>query len=360
MLTSVIAAALLVFLGLKRPLAHASAPRSAVPATSFIAVSVDVKSLRTSPIFATIFGKDRVLGVKALRDACGFDPLTRIDELDVAIPEGGLTGDFGVAANGTMSDNELAGCAQKILASRGSAAAITREGAFTRISDEGGTRLAFREGGPFLVGRGAWLETMIEAAEKRRASIDANPVHAQLRATLEGRAGAAIVVGTAILPQELRDRLKREMGAEASGNESQSAMAGILGVFAAGLALRVTGSPAALVLEADLELRCETAEACAQVQKVIERKRLAMAQDFGFRLVGLGPVIDGLKVETHGTSLTASTQAPVDDVSAAVDRILSTRNRSPEPPRLREPGSARPDEPRSPKPDETLRSPTRK
>ena len=353
-LGSVAAAALLVFFGLKKPATRESGARGAVPATSFLAISVDVQGLRGSPLLGAIFGKNRAFGVDTLTDACGFDPLTRIEELDVAVPEGGEAGDFGVAASGAMTDEELAQCAEKVLASRGSVAVVEKRGGFTRVSDEHGARLAFHTGGPFLVGRGEWLEAMIDTAERRRASIAENAVHARLRRSLESDGKKSLVVGTAILPQALRDRLKKEMGADATGAEGAEAMAGVLGVSAAGLAVRVLGVASEAILEAELELTCETPDACAEVAKLIERKRVGWSKDLAVRLLGLGPPIDALKVETRGATLTASTHARVDDVSAALNRVLTPRGTG------REPRAIPPQNlPKSPPPDEVLRPPGR-
>jgi hypothetical protein len=107
------------------------------------------------------------------------------------------------------------------------------------------------------------------------------------------------------------------------------AMGGVLAVETAGLAIRA--GAAGQESEAAMELHCESAAACDEVKKLILRKRLSLSQDFGARLVGLGPLVDSLVVETAGTTLTASAHAPTEDVVKAIDRVLRYRDR-PRPP----------------------------
>ncbi len=315
----------------------------AVPRDAFLLVTIDVEALRASPLAVPLLGGDstKLLGVGAFVETCGFDPLTRVKEIALAVPEGGDHGDFGLLAMGDLRQAELLDCAQKVIVARGGHPKLGKRGSFITVEDEDDPvgakpRIALRDGGPLLVGRGAWLQSMIDAAEGKIPSVRAGSPHLALREALtayrEGKPARSIVA-TAVLPKSLRERLKREMGAElgaAAEPGSNVAMGGVLSVETAGLA--ITAGAMGQESEAAAELRCESAEACDEVKKLILKKRLAFSQDFGVRLVGLGPLIDSLVVETKGTALTASARAPTEDVAKALDRVLKLRSERPRPP----------------------------
>src|SRR5262245_23461692 len=98
----------------------AALPLDAIPRDSFPVATVNVAELRRSPLYDVLVGKDgtllrpqnavldrRALGIKKLSDACGFDPLQRVESLAVGVPEEGDKGEFGVAARVTVTSDEL-------------------------------------------------------------------------------------------------------------------------------------------------------------------------------------------------------------------------------------------------------------
>ena len=313
----------------------------AVPEDAFLVLSVDVRALGASPLAEAVVGKNGggagggLMGVDAITESCGFNPLFRLREIVAAVPEGGERGDFGVAATGDLSKDELTRCAEKLITKRGGTPVVATAGTFTVVSDgedaRGDTtpKVAFRSGGPFLLGRGAWLTRMIDTTERRVPSIEKSAEHASLRRALQAADPMArAVVASAVLPKSLRDRLKAEMAAEASlGNaRGVDAMAGVLGVASAGLALHAgkTGEDTTLLAE----LRCETDAACAEVKKLIEKQRFAWSRDFGIRLFGLGPLVDNLAVETAsgsggGSALHVKTRGPTAELARALEHALS-------------------------------------
>jgi len=315
---------------------------AAVPEDAWLVVTVDVDALRRSALARPLLGGgpgaggavDALPGLGSLSSACGFDPLARLRQIALASPEGGERGEFGVAFAGDLTQRELTGCAEKAIVARGGRPVTSARDGFTVVedtSDPQHARVAYRDGGPFLVGRGAWLDAMMDAAAGKGARARAD--HEALRDALAPTGGAAprAVVLTALLPRALREKLKSELAAEggspaslaARQGDGERAYAAVLSVAAAGLALSTGGSGSTTHLAA--ELRCETPAACDEVKKLIERKRLSASQNLGLRLVGLGPLLDSLEVEVHGTSLSARARAPTDDLARALGRVLALR-----------------------------------
>lgn len=318
-------------------------PLAAVPAESFLVASVDVVALAESPLGEALVGELRgdggardgtLLGVNSITETCGFDPLPQLRSIAIAIPEGEEPGDFGVAAAGTMSKDALASCAKAVITKRGGVPSSRQTGSFTIVSDArtpSGASVAFRDGGPYLVGRGPWLEKMIDTAEGRAPSTlsSASNGHAALRAGLQTRdVDAEAVRVTALLPRGIRERLQREMGEEANlgradpsktGSENK-AMEGVLAISAAGVGLHAGRAHEDARLVAELD--CDTENACEAVSTLILHLRLGWSGNLAYRLVGLGPLIDNLEVQRTGSTLHLSTRGPVDDLAKMVERGL--------------------------------------
>jgi hypothetical protein len=298
----------------------------AVPEDSFLVVTMAIPELRASPLAAPLLKVATSLGGMGNAETeCGFDPFARVDEVAVTVPEE-TTGELGVAVVGRLDRKELIECAKRVIAARGGTAEVAPAPAhpsFTRIEEasalSGKPSLALREDGMLLVGKGPWLDKMMEAADGKRPSLKKNERHMALRASVgEGRS----VVMTVLLPAALRDRLKREMADEIEGAENP-AMAGVLGVGSAAIAL-AAGAPGGTT-ELVAELRCDSAEACSQVRTLVLRKCAAWSKDVSYRFIGLGPLFDALAVDAQGPKITATTRMPADDARLLVERLLEVR-----------------------------------
>ncbi len=307
-----------------------SDPNAAVPRDSFLVASVDAEELRRSPIWNVVVGKeaqsaDRALGVGAIADACGFDPLSRVVRLAVAMPENGERGDFGVAAGVQVSRDELERCTTKLAEKRGAAAAEPHEIQGFHVIDGagpvGGAKLAYGAGGLLVAGKGAWLDAMLAAATGAGPGLRDAKEHTALRDALTSHEGfrAPTILVTALLPKPLRERLEHEMGGEVdeSGNH---VMRGVLGVSAVGLAIEA--GAAGGNVDVEIEMTCDSAEACAVVDKLILKKRLEWSKDLLLRFAGFGQAIDSLDVEVDGTHLRATASSSADALAGAIDRAL--------------------------------------
>jgi hypothetical protein len=319
-----------------------SDPFEAIPRSSFIAATVDFAELRRSPLYDAVFGKDapggdpmrRALGVSALADACGFDPATRVQRIAVAIPEEGDRGEFGVAARVDVTRDELETCTRALAAKRGGRAETHDVGSFVVLEDTTGgagssrSRLAYGRGGLLVVGKGTWFDAMLGAADHTKPGVRDATEHIALRTSLTSHEGfrSPTLVATAILPRALRDRLKGEMGAEASSQDTSSAiMAGVLGVSALGVAIHAGGT--GQNVDASIELVCDSAEACEAVDKLAQKKRAEWSRDLALRMVGFGPLLDSFEVKRDGARLRATASASADALAATIERVMKLRGR---------------------------------
>jgi hypothetical protein len=269
--------------------------------------------------------------VSALGEACGFDPLARVQRFSVSVPEEGDRGEFGVAAKVEVSRDELERCTRALAEKRGGKAETRKVGSFVVLEDTTGgpasrSRVAYGRGGLLVVGKGTWFDAMLGAADRTRPGLRDAVEHAALRASLTSREGfkAPTLLATAILPRSLRERLKGEMAAEAAAQDPSSAtMAGVLGVSAVGIAIQA-GGPGKNV-DASVELVCDGEGGCEAVEKLAQRKRREWSGDLTLRMVGLGPLLDSFDIKREGTRLRATATASADALAATVDRILKLR-----------------------------------
>jgi hypothetical protein len=382
-------AAFFVFGGLRGLVKTAvSDPFDTIPRESFIAATVDFEELRRSPIYEAVFGKDgrdgkesghdplrRALGVSALSEACGFDPMARVQRFAVAVPEAGERGEFGVAARVEVTRDELEKCTRSLAEKRGEHAETHDVGSFVVLEAEhagesakpdqqgmaaGRPRLAYGRGGLLVVGRGTWFDAMLGAAEHVKPGLREAPEHIALRSSLTGHDGfhAPTLLATAILPRALREKLKAEMGGETDGREPDTSsviMAGVLGVSAVGIAIHAGGS--GQNVDASIELVCDSDEACEAVEKLAQKKRKDWSSDLTLRIVGLGPVLDSFQLERKGSRLRATANAPADTLASTIERIIKLRSRQAPPsgrPQLPQPAGPRKPFGLTDRPDETL------
>ena len=326
-------------------------PLDAAPRGSFLLASANLRELRRSPLYGLIFSDGSkaltpyALGFDKLSDACGFEPLDRVDRLMVAVPEEGERGELGIAAHILATSNELSACAERLAAARGQHLEPKTRGSFAVLeapssADTSPPRIAYGRGNLLVVGRRAWFDALLAAAEGTEPRAMSASAHATLRAALteDARGHAPALVVTALLPRALRDKLKREMARETEGGaggagpgdeRSRGIMSGVLGVSALGLALYTgtNGSSADLTAE----LACDAEDACVAVEALLLEKRRAFSQELSLRMLGLGGLLDSITVRRIGTRIRVTAGAPAEPLTSAIDRILRLSTRTPIP-----------------------------
>lgn len=329
-------------------------PLDAVPKESFLVGTLDVEELRRSPIYEVIpASKTGLGGLSSVEEACGFDPLKRMERLSLSIPEKEGEHDYGVVARVKVTGEELQTCKRRLDEKRGSGApsAVEERGDFRIIATPKG-RLAYGSGDLLVVSTGAWFDTILETANGKHATVKDAADHMAMRDALTNREGwrSPTLVATAILPRALRDRIKREMAPEADRDDKDAVMGAVLGVSAVGVAMRA--GPTGGHFDARILMTCDSQPACELVEKLVLKKRLDWSKNFMYRIAGFGPLIDSLetKVKTDNgiARLEVSATANVDSLANAIERAMRAQQDRPAPPPL--PAGTR-------KPDEMLKAP---
>jgi hypothetical protein len=186
------------------------------------------------------------------------------------------------------------------------------------------------------VARGDYLATMQATLDGK--AIRRNVAHDALRkGVLERAHGEAMLIVTAILPKSVRDKLKDEDPTA----EHAATMAAILSVSAVSVAVTSRGE----TLDVVGELDCETDAACTTVRDFIERKRKEIASEPAARFIGIGAVLDALRLEARGAVLDLSLSAAESEIARAARVLWSSAFSPPQ---------ARPQASAPIKPDETL------
>lgn len=321
----------------------------AVPSGALLVASADLDALRGSPLGVPFLKEGREIpGLGKVREVCGFDPIDTLSELALAIPAAGDPGDFGLVAAGDVADEALLACAAKVIEARGGRPVVTRIGTFSAVRDASlsaasGGEIAVRKGGPVLLGAGAYLRAMIDAAEGRAPTVRSSLAHSHLARVV----GAAAVRVTAVLTPEQRRTLDEELGAapgDAARPRGSSIMAGALGAEV-GPSVSLHGV-----------ILCDSAAACRDLAAALRATRDARASDFATRLTGFGSILGQLQIEAEGEEVHARVAMPSEEAAKLLERLVALRGmRHPMPtdasgrPRL-----AKPPSPDAPAPDEVI------
>lgn len=312
-------------------------PFDAIPKASFMAATIDFAELRRSPLYDVLLGKEALgvasvgLGMGPLQSACGFDPTTRIQTLAFSVPEEGDRGEFGVAARVEVTPDELETCTKALSEKRGGRLETHHVGPFVVLDDKSirgalSPRLAYGSGGLLVIGKAAWFDAMLGAAEHKMPGIRNAKEHMDLRMSLTSREGfrRPTLLVTTLLPRSLRERLKGEMGAELGSKDlSNQLMAGVLDVTAVGIAMHAGG--AGENVDVSAELVCDSSAASEAVERLLERKRTEWSGELSLRVIGLGPLLDSIKIERKGKLVRVTGTAQADALAETVDRLRRFR-----------------------------------
>jgi hypothetical protein len=340
LLAIVLAAALaggLVWLWKRPPAVQlGSSALDAIPSGALLVATVDLKALRASPVGAPFFREGReIRGLGKLRDLCGFDPIDTLQDVAIAIPAAGDSGEFGLAAAGQIQADALVSCAAKVIEARGGRPVTTPIGSFSTVREAdqpGGGEIAVRPGGLLLLGGGPYLRAMIDSADGRTPTIRTSAAHSEL-GRLVGGAAARV---TFVLSPEQRRSIAEELSLSgAEGAPAASILAGGLGMDI-GPTIALHGV-----------ISCATAPACQAIGEQLRAARDARVEDLATRLTGFAAVLERIQFEPKGDTLHLRVSLLADEAGTLADRLLTLRGfrhpmPEPEPPEPAEPPDAAP------------------
>ncbi len=300
----------------KRPLAVGLRGKAldAIPSGALLVATADLGALRASPVGAPFLREGReIKGVGKVNELCGFDPLDALTDVAIGIPADGETGDFGLAASGDVDDKAIVACASKVIEARGGTPVTTTFGSFHLVRDaslDGGGEIAVRKGGPLLLGGGAYLHEMIDAAEGRGRTVRSSLAHGMLASEV----GEAPVRVTVVLTPEQRRTLAEEL--ESGGAKGDPI--GSVRAAGAGVTLGATVSVHAV-------LSCDAAPACAAVARKLAEMRDEHSKDLALRLVGFGALLERVTIEPKGDLVHARVELPAEEAATLADRLVTLR-----------------------------------
>jgi hypothetical protein len=280
----------------------------AVPNGALLLATADLTAVRSSSVGVPFLKEGREIpGVGKVKDVCGFDPVDTLTEIVVAIPAKDDSGDFGLVAVGKVDDNAILACASKVIEARGGRPIVTKIGSFRTVHDGSlptpGGEIAVKKGGPLLLGGGAYLRAMIDAADGRVANIRRSLAHANLARELSEGA----IKLTFVLSPEQRRSISEQVDRASS-------------IQAGGAAMEL--GP---MVKLHALLACETEDACAELAKSLTAVKQARAGDMAVRMVGFGSVLDRLSIEPSGKLVHLRVAVPADEATTLADRLLALR-----------------------------------
>jgi hypothetical protein len=177
------------------PAADQRSPLSLIPPGSAFVLSADLTKFARAPLGALIAERlGRSSGASKLVKLCGFDPLTRLDQLALAVPSANLAAqerpeDFGIIASGRFSAAEITRCATAAITARAGEPIQTKLGSFDSVRDRKASsgEIASKDG-LVVVSGGSYFRELLDSAEsERRTAGQRDPSdmrHAELRRAL--------------------------------------------------------------------------------------------------------------------------------------------------------------------------------
>jgi hypothetical protein len=242
-------------------------PLAVIPPGSAFLLQADVARIAHSPLGGYLARRlARVHGASDLTDLCGFEPLTRLTELALAVPSAGSpaperAADFGIVARGRFSGDEITRCGSAVIAARGGKATTSSIGSFGSVRDGGGSdgEIAAKDG-LLIVSGGSYFRKLLDSADGAENEPDGprDAQHAALRRAL----GSGDIVATWLLPDDWFERVAGEANARLSPLRALKS-----------LGARVVVSSDVKV---SLLLQCSDPESAAQIATLFRNMRTSL------------------------------------------------------------------------------------
>lgn len=178
-----------------------------LPPGTAVVIELDLAALRASGLSKLQLPSALDDVTKGCRDG---GPLAAVDRLALALPGPSLEGDLAVVGLGSrVRATAFVDCARLVIGARGGTAKTSQRDDFTIVQEGEGLRgvLAVRDGGPVVLGRGAWFDAVLAVADGTSPSLRGDPVHDVERSKREG----ALAIATWSIGDDDRAALRKQL-----------------------------------------------------------------------------------------------------------------------------------------------------
>lgn len=315
-------------LGTSAPTAPEMGTLAHIPAGPLLVAEVDVTALRKSPLGAQLLGEGRAIaGLGEIQQLCGADPLDGVQRMALAVPELAGVG-FGLFATGDIDRERLLSCATKIVEGRGGTPVRETKGAFEVLLDSNRAfeanetaRLAVGERGPLLLTEPAYLGPALAVTPETSA---AQGPHQKLQELVP----PGVVVITAVLSETQRATLLDELRVQkATSSPLRSLRDGALSLRIVSPPATEGGAAADGQVSLSAVLRCEDPEAAKALADDFGARRRKATSNIGLRLVGLGGLLDAIRLRSEDRRVHVDVTLPASEVARLLTRLAALGRR---------------------------------
>jgi hypothetical protein len=287
-------------------------PLSVLPPGSAFVLNADIARLEQSPLGPFLAERLGHLGrASDLGKLCGFDPLTRLSQLALAVPAAGEAaqehaGDFGIVATGRFSAAEITHCASAAIAQRGGQASLSTLGSFSSVRDRKGSggEVAAKDG-LLIVSGGSYFRELLDAADGNAPARDHEDARAARHVGLRHALGSGDIVATWLLSDGWFERVS---------GDSSARLSPLGAVKAVGARLIVTSDVRVSVL-----LECADTEAATRIAALIGDMRTSLGS------LALAPALSDaarrIELSPAGAELGLSLTLGQNDLAALFDAL---------------------------------------
>jgi len=288
-------------------------PLALIPPGSAFVLSADARALARAPLGGFILERiARSAGPSQLAKVCGFEPLTRLEQLALAVPSADLAAqehpeDFGIVASGRFTAAEITRCAKAAIAARGGDAIQTKLGSFESVRDRRASsgEIASKDG-LVVVSGGSYFRELLDSAEGHAAPRQ-NEANAALHAELRAALGSGQLLVTWLLGEGWFARV--------AGDESNARLSPLS-------ALKTLAARVAVADRAELRvlLDCADSEGASRVASLLGELRSSL------RALPLDPALATLatrvSVVQTGPRLTLTLELNQAELAPVLDALL--------------------------------------
>jgi len=287
-------------------------PLALIPPGSAFVLSLDVRALARAPLGEFIAERlGRSAGASKLSQACGFDPLARLDQLALAVPSANLGAqehpeDFGIVAAGRFSAADITRCAKTAITTRSGEAIQTKLGRFDSVRDRKQSGEIAAKDGLLIVSGGSYFRELLDSAEGNAQTREAKDEgHAELRRAL----GPGPLIATWLLGEGWFERV--------AGDEANARLSPLSALKTVSARIEVGKTAQLLVL-----LDCTDGEGASRVSSLLDELRSAL------RAFPLDPTLVGIAsriaVNRSEARLKLTLELNQAELSSVLDTLLGS------------------------------------